>query len=325
MARTVVQDYDETNELIIADAADTEEAAKNRALMEQLEASIAAAATTSAASGLTGRGSREKKRGRGRPPSRAGAQHAVQTKGPQMGGRPRRTVSFVDEFDEDILMEEYQEQTDQSSRPGSRISRKQMLKALKRLVENRGQWEVNRARANDLRAGSNALPDEALQSLQECAAPQPILDVLGKACDLSSSLKYFQGPGRNPAFEEATTQVETITRLITMLAAASGLVDAQEGLSKQEIESLGLDGIAKLPDPGNPLDPEPSIQSLPAVTQPFQAPAGLQTTDQLGFVKQPFQAAPAPPFGYLPGRVVQPQAVQLFNQNSMNLAPASQR
>lgn len=320
-----MQDYDETNELVIADAADTEEAARNRALMEQLEASIAAAAATCGAVGSNGRGSREKKRGRGRPPSRAGAQHAnlVQTsKGMQqpLGGRPRRTVSFADDLDEDLLTEEeYQEQTDLASRPSSRMSKKQIIKVLQRLIENRGQWEGGRARVSN-RGVPSQLPDEVLQSLQECETPQPILDLLGKACDISSSLKYFQGSRQNQALDNAVTEVGMVTRLITMLAAVSGLVDAQEGLTKQEIEYLGLDGIAKLPDPGESLLQQ---QSLPA-DRPTAPVITSQPPEQVGVMahSQPFQAPPAPPPGYLPGRPVHstpvpPQAVHMFNQNSL--------
>lgn len=219
--------------------------------MEQLEANIAAAAAARGRGYGRGRGlSRGRGRGRGRPP--AGGKHGVPSiMGPAKAlegafglglapvpGRTKRTVSFVEDFDgdEDSEMAE-------AGRPGSRLTQRQVIKNLQRLLENHGQWEPLRGSVTPLPA---ALPPEALESLAH--GSDESREVLREASDVCSSLRYFVGAESSESFKAASEDMGSMVRLATMLAAASGLVESQELMSKGEIESLGLDGIATLPE-----------------------------------------------------------------------------
>ena len=228
--------------------------------MAQFEATIAAAtAAQAAAAPARGRGrgrasssSRGRGgRGRGRPPLSG-------SRGPSLfdygGPAPRkmRSVSFLDDEDEDGGEADSDDDA-AAGLPGGRTiprpNKRQIAKHLQRLLENQGQWEAPRGAA--AHAVPAALPSEAWESLTH-AALDTAADLACAAADLASSVRYFEGPGN--AAQEVVTEVATLTRLGTMLAAASGLVDCQDALTKAERERLGLEEIAILPDPNQALE-----------------------------------------------------------------------
>jgi len=93
-----------------------------------------------------------------------------------------------------------------------------------------------------------ALPSDAWDALGQ-AAPQ-LAETACAAADLSSSMSYFYGQGAaaSGAQIEAAVEVGAIARLSVMMAAASGLVMAEDSLSKDEHEKLGFNGDLYLPE-----------------------------------------------------------------------------
>jgi CW-type Zinc Finger len=269
-----LQDYDENNEIVIAGMDDPEEAARNRAIMEDLEASIAAAAAAAVrgrgkggrggARGGRGRGAR----GRGRPPLPGGGfaaggrgfgalpafdQYGIGGGGGSGAGgggsRRMRNVSFAEDYDIDAGDSDLT-----AGRHGSRMTKRQIAKHLQRLVENQGQWEAPRGgAAAALPVIPPSLPSEAWEALAN-AAPDTA-ELVCAAADLASSVRYFESAGS--AAEHAVAEAGLLARLGAVLAASSGLVDCQDALTKVERERLGLDEAvvtAPLPDPTLPLD-----------------------------------------------------------------------
>ena len=266
-----MQDYDENNEIVIAGMDDPEEAARNRAIMEDLEASIAAAAAAAAARGRgKGRGGARGRgrgaRGRGRPPLPGGGLVAGRAFGalPTFnygfaggaggggGSRRMRNVSFAEDYDIEAG------DSDLTGRHASRITKRQIAKHLQRLVENYGQWDAPRG-------GSQAapsvippsLPSEAWEALAN-AAPETA-ELACAAADLASSVRYFEtaaAVGNGGHAEDAVAEAGSLARIGTVLAATSGLVDCQDALTKVEGDRLGLDDAAavQLPDPTVPLN-----------------------------------------------------------------------
>ncbi len=266
-----MQDYDENNEIVIAGMDDPEEAARNRAIMEDLEASIAAAAAAAVRGRGKGRGGARGRgrgaRGRGRPPLSGGAgfvggrafgalpsfdQYGLGGGGAGGGGASRRNrnVSFAEDYDIEAGDSDLT-----AGRHGSRITKRQVAKHLQRLVEHQGQWDAPRGGATATAAAAltipPSLPSEAWEALAN-AAPETA-DLACAAADLASSVRYFESNG--PA-EQAVVEAGVLARLGAVLAASSGLVDCQDALTKVERDRLGLDEAAgtPLPDPTEPLD-----------------------------------------------------------------------
>lgn len=249
---------------------DPEEAARNRAIMEDLEASIAAAAAAAVRGRGKGRGGARGRgrgaRGRGRPPlpgggvggRTSGALPSVDqygfgggAGGSGGGSRKMRTVSFaegydVDAGDSDVI----------AGRHGSRITKRQVAKHLQRLVQNQGEWDVSRGGATGVApAIPSSLPSEAWEALGN-AAPDTA-ELACAAADLASSVRYFEGAGNGA--EHAVAEAGALARLGAVLAASSVLIDCQDALTKVEKDKLGLDEAvagagARLPDPAQPLD-----------------------------------------------------------------------
>jgi len=252
---------------------DPEEAARNRAIMEDLEASIAAAAAAAVRGRGKGRGGARGRgrgaRGRGRPPLPGGGGGFVGGRvsgalpsfdhygfgagaGGSGGSRRVRNVSFAEDYDIDAG-----DSDGIASRHGSRITKRQVAKHLQRLVENQGQWDAPRGGAIAVApAIPPSLPSEAWEALGN-AAPDTA-ELACAAADLASSVRYFESAGIGA--EHVVAEAGALARLGTVLAASSGLVDCQDALTKVERDRLGLDEAvaagagAPLPDPTQPLD-----------------------------------------------------------------------
>lgn len=249
--------------------------------MAELEASIAAAAAAAKGSRGRGRGrgrTRGSGRGRGRPPlpgagrgvppGRFGAMSAPLFEAPG-GSRRGRSVSFAGDYDDDFG----EDSDDNAGRSAARVSKRQVAKHLQRMLENQGQWEAPRG---SMPAVPAALPTEAWEALAQ-TAPEAA-DVTCAAADLASSIRYFTGADEG-AQGGPVAEIGMLARCSTILAAASGLVECQDALTKTERERLGLEDPMSLPEPSlpsNSANPGPSKGGPPAAVVPAPAPIPTQ-------------------------------------------------
>ena len=273
--------------------------------MAELEASIAAAAAAQGRGRARARGrARGSGRGRGRPPLAGGSTGGRVGTGnrasfgvtsllfdsaPAGGSRHRRSVSFASEYDEDFLGDS---DDNAAGKSAARVSKRQVAKHLQRMLENRGQWDAPKGGAQP--AVPAALPAEAWDALAQTAPEEA--QVTCAAVDLASSIRYFAGASeissQGESGNSSIVEAGTLAHCSVMLAAASGLVDCQDALTKTERERLGLENPVSLPEPTllsniapqQPGDPnnEPFAPAM-AVQSGVQAvpPAVQQTVQQL--------------------------------------------
>lgn len=231
-----LQEYNDANALVIADDQDPEEAARNAQILSKIEASIAAA-TAAVQTSRGSRGGRPRKSGRGKTPSAIMTKYVAPMEAVGATKSKRgRSVSFADEDE----FESYEEEAEPQS---TRLSRRQAAKNLQRILENQGQWENIRGGV-DPPSIPTAMPSEAWEALGH--AGEDAATLACDAADLASSFQYFMDDGMNEGGSIAA-EVGAVTRLAILFAAAVGVVNMQDSLTKADRERLGLEGQIELP------------------------------------------------------------------------------
>lgn len=292
-----LQEYDEVNELVIADANDTEEAARNREIVEKLEASIAAA--VAAGPRGRGRGGRGTKRSRyvysffvvlnkdiinqtskiqkfcykcsrgGRGGRGKAAQYGVPPPYYAPGARRTRSLSFAGEDgeadDSDMLTGLFQAPV--------RQTRRQCAKSLQRLLDNRGSWEAGDSR--NAHPAAVPPPTEAWEALAQYGGPEAT-QIAINATDLATCANYFDD---TPDGQAMAGESDAVARLAVALVAAGGTVANEDVFVGNERKKLGLEGAPPPPDPEKPLGAEDDVEMEDNVPQndddgPLQLPEG---------------------------------------------------